>query len=139
MVLEKTLESPFDCKEVKPANSKVNQPWIFSGKYIAEVEASVLGDLTQRVTHWKRPCSMKDWRQEEEEATEGKMVRWHHKLNGHEFEKVPLDSEGQGSLSWWSPWGWRVRPDLATEHQQQNIPFYICATSSFSIPLLIEI
>ena len=83
VVLEKTLESPLDSKEIIPVNPKGNQPWIFIG----------------------RTDVGKDWEQEEKGATEDEMVGWHHWFNEHEFEQTPGDSDGQGSLACCSPWG----------------------------------
>ena len=87
VVLEKTLESPLDCKEIKPVNHKGNQTWIFIGKTVAETEAPIL--WPPDVKGWlirKDLDAGKDWRQEEKGTTENKMVRRHHRLNGHEFE-----------------------------------------------------
>ena len=56
-------------------------------------------------THWKRPWCWKDWRHEDKGASENEMVGCHHQLNGHEFEQTPGDTEGQGSLACYSPWG----------------------------------
>ena len=106
MVLEKTLESPLDCKEIKPVNLEGKQPWIFIGRTDAEAEALILGHLMWREIHWKRPPDAgKDWRQEEKGMTEDEMVGWHHRLNGHEFEQALGDGEGQGSLVCCSSWG----------------------------------
>ena len=105
VVLEKTLESPLDCKEIKPVSPKGNKPWIFIGKTNAEAEAPVLWppDMKSWVPG-KDPDAGKDWGQEEKEATEDKMVRWHHRLNGHAFEQTLGDGEGQGSLVCCSLW-----------------------------------
>ena len=106
VVLEKTLESPLDCKEIKPVNLKGNQSWIFIGRTDAEAEAPTL--WPPDVKSWlirKDPHAGKDWRQEEKGMTDDKMVGWHHWLNGHESEKAPGDGEGQGSLACCSPWG----------------------------------
>ena len=87
MVLEKTLESPLDCKEIKPVNPKGNQPWIFIGKTHGEAEAPIL--WPPDVKNWligKDPDAGKDWRQEEKGMTEDDMVGRHHRHNGHEFE-----------------------------------------------------
>ena len=99
VVLEKTLESPLDCKEIKPVNPKGNQPWIFTGRTDAEAEASVLWppDVKSWLTG-KDPDDRKDRRQEEKGTTEDEMVGWRHWLNGHEFEKTPGNNEGQGTL-----------------------------------------
>ena len=86
MVLEKTLESPLDCKEIKPINPKGNQSWIFIGKTDAEAEAPIL--WPPDVKKWligKDPYVGKDWRQEETGMTENEMVGWHHWLTGHEL------------------------------------------------------
>ena len=106
VVLEKTLERPLNCKEIKPVNPKGNQPWLFIGRTGAEVEASILWPPDAK--SWlsgKDPDAGKDWRQEEKGMTEDEMVEWHHWLSGHEFEQMPGDSEGQGSMACCSPWG----------------------------------
>ena len=106
VVLEKTLESPLDCKEIQPVNPKGNQSWIFIGRTNAEAKASILWppDMTSQIIR-NDPDPGKDWRQEEKGMTEDKMVGWHHQLNGCEFEQAPGNSEGQGSLVCCSPWG----------------------------------
>ena len=86
LVLEKTLESPLDSKEIKPINPKGNQPWIFIGRIDADTEAPVLATWCKEVTHWKRPWCWKDRRQKEKAKTEDEMVGWHHWLNGPEFD-----------------------------------------------------
>ena len=104
VVLEKTLESPLDYKEIKPVNPKGNQSWIFIGRTDAEVETPIL--WSPDVKNWlirKNPDAGKDWRQEEKGLMEDKMIEWHHWLNGHEFEQTLGDSEGQGSLAHCSP------------------------------------
>ena len=99
VVLEKTLESPLDSKEIKLVNPKGNQPWIFFGRTDAEAEAPILCPPAAKSGFiGKDPDAGKDWRQEEKGTTEDEMVGWHHWLNGHEFEQAPGDSEGQGSL-----------------------------------------
>ena len=98
VVLEKTLESPLDCKELKLVNPKGNQPWVFIGRIDAEAEAPVLRlpDSKSRFIG-KDPNAGKDWVQEEE-TTDDQMIELHHQLNGHEFDQTLGDSEGQGSL-----------------------------------------
>ena len=105
-VLEKTLESPLDCEEIQPVNPKGNQSWIFIRRTDAEAETAILWppDVKNRLI-WKDPDAGKDTRQEEKLMTEDERVGWHHRLNGHEFEQAPGDSEGQGSLVCCSPWG----------------------------------
>ena len=102
-VLEKTLESPLDSKEMKPITPKGNQSWIFTGRTDAEAEAPIL--WLPDAKSWlivKDPDAGKDWRQKKRMA-EDETVGWHHRLNGHEFAKRPGDSEGQGSLVCCSP------------------------------------
>ena len=106
VILERILESPLDSKEIKPVNPKGNQPWILIGKTVSGAEAPILCPLD--VKSWlmgKDPHAGEDWGQEEKEATEAEMFGWHHGLSGHEFEQVPGDSEGKGSLACCSPWG----------------------------------
>jgi len=106
VVLEKTLESPLDDKEIRSVNPKGNQPWIFIGRTDAEAEAPILWPPDAK--SWiigKDPDAGKDWGQEEKDVTEDEMIGWHHWLNGHKFEQTPGDSDGQGSLARCSPWG----------------------------------
>ena len=106
VVLEKTLESPLDCKEIKPVNPKGNQPWIFIGRTDAEVEAPILWppDAKSWLTG-KHPDSGQDWRQEEKGMTEDAMAGWHHRLNAHESAQAPGVGDGQRGLACCSPWG----------------------------------
>ena len=106
VVLEKTLESPLDCKEIQPVHPKGNQSWMFIGRTDAEAETPII--RPPDVKNWligKDPHAGKDWRQEEKGMTEDEMVGWHHWLNGHEFEKALQVGDGQGSLACCSPWG----------------------------------
>ena len=84
-VLEKTLEHPLDCKEIKPVNPKRNQPWIFIGRTDAEAPILWPPDAKSQLIG-KDPDAGKDWRQEEKGMTEDEMVWWHHGLTGREFE-----------------------------------------------------
>ena len=87
VVLEKTLESPLDCKEIQPVHPKGNQSWKFIGRTDAEAETPILCPLdAKNWLIWKDPDVGKDWRQEEKGTTEDKMLGWHHRLYGHEFE-----------------------------------------------------
>ena len=86
VVLEKTLESPLDCKEIQPVHFKGDQSWVFIGRTDVEAETPIL--WPPDVKSWlilKEPDAGKDWRQEEKGTTEDEMVGWHHQLNGHEF------------------------------------------------------
>ena len=89
VVLEKTLESPLNCKEIKLVNLKGNQPPMFIGRTDAEAEAPIFWPSDTKT--WligKDPDAGKDWRQKEKRAAEDKMVRWHHWVNGHQFSSI---------------------------------------------------
>ena len=104
MVLEKTLQSPLDCKESKPVHPKGDQSWIFIGR--TDAEASTLWPTVEK--NWlivKDPDAGKDRRQEEKGITENKMVGWNHWFNRHEFEQALGDGGGQESLVCCNPWG----------------------------------
>ena len=104
VVLEKTLESPLDCKEIQPVHPKGNHSWIFTGGTDAEAETPILWppDVNSQLTG-KDPDAGKDWGQEGKGATEDEMVGWHHRLNGHELSWILGDSQGQGRLVCCSP------------------------------------
>ena len=129
VVLEKTLESPLDCKEIQPAHPKEDQSWVFIGRIDVEAETPKLWppDLKNWLI-WKDPDAGKDWGQEEEGTTEDEMVGWHHWLDGHEFEWTPGVGDGQGGLACCSSWGhkesdmteqlnWNDLNDLSIEMQ----------------------
>ena len=101
VALEKTLGSPFDCKEIQPVSPKGDQSWVFIGRTDAEAETPVL--WPPHAKGWlirKDPDAGRDWGQEEKGMTEDEMAGWHHWLNGHEFE--------WNSGSWW----WTGRPGV---------------------------
>ena len=105
VVLVKTLESPLDCKEIYPVHPKGNQSWVFIGRTDVEAETLILWPPDGKSwLIWKDPDSGKDWRQEEKGSTEDEVVRWHHRLNAHEFESIPAVGDGQGGLACCSPW-----------------------------------
>ena len=115
VVLEKTLEGPLDCKEIKPVNPRGNQSWIVIGRTDAEAETPIL--WPPKMKNWvirKDLDAGKDWRQEERETTEDEMVVWHYRHIGHEFEQALGVGDGQGSLVCYSPWQ-RVGHDWATD------------------------
>ena len=106
VVLEKTLESPLDCREIQPVHRKGHQSWIFIGRTAAKAEALIL--WPPDVKNWligKDSDAGRDWRQEEKGMAEDEMARWHHWLDGHEFELVPGIGNGQVSLVCCIPWG----------------------------------
>ena len=109
VVLEKTLESPLDCKEIQPVHPKGNRPWIFIGRNDAETKTPIL--WPPDVKSWligRDPDAGKDWEQEEKGMTEDEMVGWHHRLNGHEWIN---------SGSWW----WTGRPGVLKSMGLQRV------------------
>ena len=142
VVLEKTLESPLDCKEIQPVHSKGDQAWVFIGRTDAEAETPILWppDVKSWLI-WKELDAGKDWGQEEKGTTEDEMVGWHHQLNGHEYEQSLGDNEGQGSLICCSAWGRRVGHDLGTEQYKKQcycshkIVFFFSENYSYFIKL----
>ena len=103
VVLEKTLESPLDCKEIKLVHPKGNQSWIFIGRNGADAPVLWPPDVNVQLVG-KHPDAGKDWRQKEKRAPEDEMVRQHHRLDGNEFEQIPWESGGQGRQACCSPW-----------------------------------
>ena len=134
VVLEKTLESPLDCKEIQLAHPKGDQSWIFIGRTDAEAETPVVSPPDAK--SWligKDPDAGKGWRQEEKGTTEDEMAGWHHWLDGHGFEQVPGVSDGHGGLACCSPRGCK-KPDMTeqlnwTEHHQTLLSFNLTTTS----------
>ena len=104
MVLENTLESPLDCKEIQPVHPKGDQSWIFIGRTEAETPIILPPDVNSWLTG-KDPDAGTDWRQKEKGEAEDEMVRHHHQLNGPETEQTLGDSGGQRNLERCSPWG----------------------------------
>ena len=106
VVLEETLESPLDCKEIKPVNPKGNQSWLLIGRTDIEAEAPILWPPDAK--NWlprKDPAWCWERLKEEKGMTEDEMVGWHHRLDGYEFEQAPGVGDGQESLECYSPWG----------------------------------
>ena len=148
MVLEKALESPLDCKEIKSVNPGWYQSWIFIGRTHAEAEAPVHWPLDGK--SWligKDPDAGKNWRQEKKEMAENEMGGWHHWLNGHEFEETPGDLKDRGAWHAAVVGLQRVGHDLETKQQQEVIePLQIFwqvsllhelyLTNRFRVPLL---
>ena len=138
MVLEKTLESPLDCKEIKPVNPIGNQSWIFIGRTDVEAEAEAPILWPPDAKSWlfgKDPDAGKDWNQKKKRTTEDKMVGWHHWLYGHEFVQAPGVGDGQGSLACCSPWG----PKESDRTEQLNwLTLIFPKPSSFQLSLITE-
>ena len=105
-LLEKTLESPLDCKEIQPIHSEGDQPWDFFGRNDVKAETPVL--WPPRAKSWligKDSDAGRDWGQEEKGTTEDKMAGWHHLLDAHEFGWTPGIGDGQGGLECCNSWG----------------------------------
>ena len=110
VVLEKTFESPLDCKEIQPDHPKGDQSWVFIGRTDGEVETSILGPPDMKSWFiWKDPDAGKDWGQEEKGTTEDEMVGWHHWLDGQGFF---VDSG-----SWW----WTGSPGMLRFMRSQRV------------------
>ena len=106
VVLEKTLESPLDCKEIQPVHPRGDQFWVFIGRTDIEAETPILWPPDAKSgLIWKDPDPGKDWGQEEKGVTEGEMIGWHHWLNGHEFVYTLGVGDGQGGQAYWGSWG----------------------------------
>ena len=129
MVLEKILESPLDCKEIKQLNPKGNQSWIFIGRTDAEAEAPILWTTwCEQPTHWKRPWCWERLKADREGDDKDEMVEWRHWLHGHEFEQTPetanerkpdvLPSMGLQRVR--HDWATEQQPDLTTDHRHTH-------------------
>ena len=105
VVLEKTLESPLDCKEIQPVHPKGDQSLVFIGGSDVEGETPILWtpDVKSWLI-WKDPDSGKDWGLEEKGTTEDEMIGWHHRHNGHGFGWTPGVGDGQGGLACCGSW-----------------------------------
>ena len=135
VVLDKTLESPLDCKETQPVHPKGDQSWMFFGKSV-EAETPILWPPDAKSwLIWKDPDAGKDWGQEEKGTTEDEMVGWHHRLNGHEFGWAPGVGVGQGGLACCSSWG-RKESDMTerlswTELKERQKKFWNTRVQAF--------
>ena len=134
VVLEKTLESPLDCKEIQPVHPKGDQSWVFIGITDIEAETPVLWPPDAKSwLIWKDPDAGKDWGQEEKGTTEDEMVGWHHWLDGHGFGWTPRVGDGQGGLAYCSSWdrkeadtiGWLNWTELSNWCLCFSIVFYL--------------
>ena len=124
MLLNKTLESPLDCKDIQPVSPKGNQYWIFIGRTHAEAETPILWPLdAKNWLIWKDHDAGKDWSWEEKGTTEDEMVRWHHQLTGHEFEFTLAVGDGQGGLACCSPWVTKHQTRLSNRTELNYIAF----------------
>ena len=135
VVLEKTLESPLDCKEIKPVNTKGNQSWLFTGRTDVEAETPILWPPHAKSwLIWKDPDAGKDWRQEEKGMTEDEMVGWYHQLNGHGFGWTLGVGDGQGGMPCCGSWGHR-ESDWATELNWTELIYSCMCGSPCLVPM----
>ena len=134
VVLEKTLKSSLDSKEIQPVDPKANQSWIVIGSIDVEAEAVIFSLLD--VKSWligKVPDGGKDWRQEEKGTTEDEMAGWPHRHNGHEFEQAPGVGNGQGGLVCCSPRG--CKESDTTEQLDWTEATRLGITGELGVPL----
>ena len=142
VVLEKTLESPLDCKEIQPVHSEGDQPWDFFGRNDAKAETPVL--WLPRVKSWligKDSDAGRDWGQEEKGTTEDEVAGWHHWLDGLESQWTPGVGDGQGGLACCDSWGrkesntteWLIWSDLIWFFQclLHLLQYYFCFKFQF--------
>ena len=129
VVLEKTLESPLDCKEIQEVHPKGDQSWVFIGRTDVEAETPILSppDVKSWLI-WKDPDAGKDWGQDEKGTTEDEMVRWHHWLNGLGFGWTPGVGDRQGGLACYGSWG---RKEWNTTEQLNWTYIYIYISQYF--------
>ena len=114
VVLEKTLDSPLDCKEIQPVHLKGDQSWVFIGRTDVEAETPILWPPDAKSwLIWKDPDAGKDWGQEEKGTTEDEMIGWDHQLNGHGFGWTPGVGDGQGPLECCGSWVTKSRTQLS--------------------------
>ena len=138
VVLEKTLKSPLDCKEIQPVQPNGDQSWVFIGRTDVEAETPMFG-LTH-VKNWlicKDPDAGKDWGQEEKGKTEDGMVRWHHWLNGHGLHglwQLVMGREAWRAVVHGIPKSWTRLSNWTTE--LNRVSFWVCRI--FYIELLIQ-
>ena len=130
VVLEKTLESPLDCKKIQPVHPKGDQSWVFIGGTDAEAETPVLWPPhTKSWLTGKDSDAGRDWGQEEKGTTEDEMVGWHHRLDGHEFGWTLGVDDGQGGLACCNSWGCK---ELVTTEQLNTFPYSFIHAFFFS-------
>ena len=105
VVLEKTLESPLDCKEIQPVHPKGDQSWVFFGGLMLKLKLQYFGHLMQIADSFEKTLMLGKIEGGRRRGRQDEMVGWHPWLNGHEFESTPGVGDGQGGLACCSPWG----------------------------------
>ena len=125
--LEKTLESPLDCKEIQPIHPKGDRFLVFIERTDVEAKTPILWSPDMKSwLIWKDPDVGKGWRQEKKGTTEDEMFGWHHCLNGHEFGWTQEESDVQGGLTCCSPWG---------RKESDTTEWLKCSLSWFTLPV----
>ena len=134
MVLEKTLESPLDCKEIQPIHPKGDQSWVFFGRTDVEAETTILWPPdVKRWLIWKDPDTVKDWGQEKKGMTEDEMSGWHHWINGHGFGWAPGVRDGQGGLACCISWCCKEWDRTEWLNWTELIPFVLNSWNVFLV------
>ena len=151
VVLEKTLESPLDCKEIQPVHPKGDQSWVFIGRTDVEAQTPIVWPPHAKSwLIWKDSDAGKDWGQEEKGMTEDEMVGWHHQLDGHGFGWTLGVGDGQGGLACCSSWGckesntieWLNRTELKHYklfHKGWTSSFYTSELCIFSHQVMVSL
>ena len=138
-MLEKTFESPLDCKEIQPVHSKGDQSWVFFGRNDAKAETPVI--WPPHAKSWligKDSDAGRDWGQEEKGKTEDEIAGWHHCLDACEFEWTPGVCDGQGGLACWNSWG-RKESDMTERlNWTEYITVLIWSPLRFSMKYIVE-
>ena len=145
VVLEKTLESPLDCKEIQPIHPNGGQSWVFIGRTDIKAETPILWPPDAK--SWlilKDPDAGKDWGQEEKGMTEDEMAGWHHRLDGHGFGWTPGVGDGQGGLACCGSWGHKELDTTKrlnwTEFTSFScLHFLICKVEGRTLPASVKI
>ena len=138
VILEKTLESPFDCKEIQPVHPKGDLSWVFIGRTDVEAESPILWPPDAKSwLIWKDPDAGKDWGQEEKGMTEDEMVGWHHRFTGHGFGWTLGVDDGQGGLVCCFSWGYKESDTTERLNWTEPIITFLTLTiSAFARPLV---
>ena len=133
VVLEKTLESSFDCREIQPVLPKGDQSWVFIGRTDAEAETPILLPPDANWLIRKDPDAGRDWRQEEKGMIKNEMVGWYHQFDGHTFEQASGVGGGQGGLACCSLWGCKESDttEQLSEQQCKMFPFLLILLHSW--------
>ena len=140
MVLEKTLESPLDCKEIQPVRLKGDQSRVFIGRTDVEAETPILWPPDAKGwLIWKDPDAGKDSGQEDKGMTENEMVGWHQWLNGHGFRWTPGVDDGQGGLACCGSWGHKELDTTERLNWTVKILCYSCFSVSFPYRILTNV